>query len=145
MWWEQSTNLCACDEEIVIKSQDKLPTLYWLHKMHKDPIGSRFTAAPSTCILLSQLLTVASKLITKHLKHPYKNYKVVTMLSQGSNKVKVIVTTMLQWINNLVMKYTYDGFMSTTFSQPCDVIVVPWNHYVTTLSCAGVIIILYYK
>ena len=48
----------------------QLPTFYWLPKMHKNPIGSRFIAASSACTTkpLSQLLTSSLKLITKHFK-----------------------------------------------------------------------------
>ena len=42
----------------------QLPSFYWLPKMHKNPIGSRFIAASSarTTKLLSQLLTSSLKL-----------------------------------------------------------------------------------
>ena len=48
----------------------QLPTFYWLPKMHKNPIGSRFIAASSTCTTkpLSQLLTSSLKIITNHFK-----------------------------------------------------------------------------
>ena len=47
----------------------QLPTFYWLPKMHKNPIGSRFIAASSACITkpLSQLPS-SLKLITTHFK-----------------------------------------------------------------------------
>ena len=49
----------------------QLPAFYWLPKMHKNPIGSRFIAASSACTTkpLSQLLTSSLKLITMHFKH----------------------------------------------------------------------------
>ena len=48
----------------------QLPTFYWLPKMHKNPIGSRFIAASSACTTkpLSQLLTSCLKLVTQHFK-----------------------------------------------------------------------------
>ena len=48
----------------------QLPAFYWLPKMHKNPIGSRFIAASSACTTkpLSQLLTSSLKLITIHFK-----------------------------------------------------------------------------
>ena len=48
----------------------QLPGFYWLPKMHKNPIGSRFIAASSACTTkpLSQLLTSSLKLITTHFK-----------------------------------------------------------------------------
>lgn len=48
----------------------QLPAFYWLPKMHKNPIGSRFIAASSACTTkpLSQLLTVCLKAVTNHFK-----------------------------------------------------------------------------
>ena len=48
----------------------QLPKFYWLPKMHKNPIGSRFIATSSVCTTkpLSQLLTSSLKLITKNFK-----------------------------------------------------------------------------
>ena len=67
----------AHDEEIVLEHEDfiarqnveipndmrQLPTLYWLSKMHKNPIGSRFIAVSSNYSTkpLSQLLTCSLK------------------------------------------------------------------------------------
>ena len=47
-----------------------LPSFYWLPKMHKNPIGSRFIAASSACTTkpLSKLLIYSFKLVTKHFK-----------------------------------------------------------------------------
>ena len=49
-----------------------LPSFYWLPKMHKNPIGSRFIAASSACTTkpLSKLLTYmySLKLVAKHFK-----------------------------------------------------------------------------
>ena len=49
-----------------IKILDSMPNFYWLPKMHKNPIGSRFIAASSACTTkpLSQVLTSSLKLIT---------------------------------------------------------------------------------
>lgn len=48
----------------------KLPTFYWLPKMHKTPVGNRFIAASSSCTTkpLSRLLTKCLNLITEHYK-----------------------------------------------------------------------------
>ena len=48
----------------------QLPAFYWLPKMHKNPIGSRFIAASNACTTkpLSKLLTCSLKLVTKHFK-----------------------------------------------------------------------------
>ena len=48
---------------------EQLATFYWLSKMYKHPISSRFIAASNACPTkpLSQLLTLQLKLIiTKH-------------------------------------------------------------------------------
>ena len=41
------------------ENQDKLPTLYWLPKLHKAPYKARFIANSSSCTttILSKLLT----------------------------------------------------------------------------------------
>lgn len=48
----------------------QLPSFYWLPKMHKNPIGSRFIAASSACTTkpLSHFLTSSLNLITNHFK-----------------------------------------------------------------------------
>ena len=47
-----------------------LRSFYWLPKMHKNPIGSRFIAASSACTTkpLSKLLTYSLKLVAEHFK-----------------------------------------------------------------------------
>ena len=42
------------------EKQDRLPTLYWLPKLHKRPYKARFIANSSSCTttVLSKLLTV---------------------------------------------------------------------------------------
>ena len=41
------------------ENQDIVPTLYWLHKLHKNPYKARFIANSSSCTTteLSKLLT----------------------------------------------------------------------------------------
>ena len=48
----------------VKERQDRLPTMYWLPKLHKRPHKARFIANSSSCITteLSKLLTRASLL-----------------------------------------------------------------------------------
>ena len=48
----------------------QLPTFYWLPKMHKTPVGSRFIAASSSCTTkpLSKLLTSCLNQIIQHFK-----------------------------------------------------------------------------
>ena len=44
------------------EKQDRLPTLYWLPKLHKRPYNARFIANSSSC-----LTTVLSKLLASCL------------------------------------------------------------------------------
>ena len=49
----------------------QLPTFYWLPKMHKTPIGSRFIAASGACTTKPRIpitLTSCLKLVTQHFK-----------------------------------------------------------------------------
>ena len=48
----------------------ELPSFCWLPKMHRNPIGSRFTTASSHCTAkpLSRLLTTCLTTITQHYK-----------------------------------------------------------------------------
>ena len=52
----------------VTEGQDKLPTLYWLPKLHKIPYKARFTANWSSCTTteLSKLLTSCLTAIKNH-------------------------------------------------------------------------------
>ena len=53
----------------VTEGQDKLPTLYWLPKLHKSPYKARFIANSSSCTTteLSKLLTSCLTAIKKHV------------------------------------------------------------------------------
>ena len=52
----------------VIEGQDKLPTMYWLPKLHKRPYKARFIANSSSCTTteLSKLLTSCLTAIKSH-------------------------------------------------------------------------------
>ena len=58
------------------EKQDRLPTLYWLPKLHKRPYKARFIANSSSCTT-----TVLSKLLTSYLtavkKHWIRYYDTV--------------------------------------------------------------------
>ena len=47
-----------------------IPLIYWIPKMHKNPIGSRFIAGSKFCSikLLSKNFSKALKLILNHMK-----------------------------------------------------------------------------
>ena len=50
------------------EKQDRLPTLYWLPKLHKRPYKARFIANSSSCTItvLSKLLTLCLTAVKKH-------------------------------------------------------------------------------
>ena len=58
-------NLSVCVNE----GQDKLPTMYWLPKLHKIPYKARFIANSSSCTTteLSKLLTSCLNAIKSHV------------------------------------------------------------------------------
>ena len=58
-------NFCVCVNE----GQDKLPTIYWLPKLHKSPHKARFIANSCSCTTteLSKLLTPCLILIKSHV------------------------------------------------------------------------------
>ena len=53
------------------ENQDKVPTLYWLPKLHKKPYKARFIANSSSCTTteLSKLLTSCLTAVKKHVMH----------------------------------------------------------------------------
>ena len=54
---------------VLLKDQDKLPTLYWLHKLHKRSYRARFLANSSSCTTneISKLLTSCLTAIKKNM------------------------------------------------------------------------------
>ena len=57
------------DHDVVVPADnEKLPSFYWLPKLHKNPYSYRFIAASSACTTkpLSKLLTQCLKLVLKH-------------------------------------------------------------------------------
>ena len=60
------------------ENQDKVPTLYWLPKLHKKPYKARFIANSSSCTTteLSKLLTSCLTAVKKHvIKYCEKVYE----------------------------------------------------------------------
>ena len=53
----------------VKERQDRLPTMYWLHKLHKRPYKTRFIANSSSCTTteLSKLLTSCLTAVKNHV------------------------------------------------------------------------------
>ena len=68
------------------ENQDKVPTLYWLPKLHKNPYKARFIANSSSCIttelskLLTSCLTAAknmlSSIVKRYMRDPVKPFLV---------------------------------------------------------------------
>ena len=60
------------------ENQDKVPTLYWLPKLHKNPYKARFIASSSSCAttelskLLTSCLTAVKKHVIKYLEKVYE-------------------------------------------------------------------------
>ena len=66
------------------ENHDKVPTLYWLPKLHKNPYKARFIPNSSSCTTteLSKLLTscltavkdMLSRIVKRFMKDPVKTY-----------------------------------------------------------------------
>ena len=60
------------------ENQDKVPTLYWLPKLHKTPYKARFIANSSSCTttelskLLTSCLTAVKKQVIKYFEKVYE-------------------------------------------------------------------------
>ena len=67
--WRAISRLITAKFAVSIKEkQDRLPTLYWLPKLHKRPYKARFIANSSSCTttVLSKLLTSCLTAVKKH-------------------------------------------------------------------------------
>ena len=84
----------------VEKDHNKLPTLYWLPKLHQRPYKSRFTAYSSAytptelSILLTSFLTANKKLVIKYCTTVYerngkKLFWSIKTSGETLNKLKV--------------------------------------------------------
>ena len=64
---------------VVTEKQSKLPSMYWLPKLHKSPYKARFIANSSTCtttnisILLTSCLTAVKEHIVRYCNKTYEN------------------------------------------------------------------------
>ena len=59
------------------ENQDKVPTLYWLPKLHKKPYKARFIANSSSKLLTSCLTAVKnmlSNIVKRYMRDPVKTY-----------------------------------------------------------------------
>ena len=77
----------------VKENQDRVPTLYWLPKLHKKPYKARFIANSSSCKttklskLLTPCLTAIKKHVIKYCEKVYERYMVKTYF--GLLKIQV--------------------------------------------------------
>ena len=73
-------------------SQGRLPTMYWLPKLHKGPYKARFIANSSSCTTteLSELLTSCLTAVTNHI---IKYCEKLSGLSKGKVHLILPVTT----------------------------------------------------
>ena len=72
-WHLYNNDIIAFSESKNIKVKEEmkeLPLIYWIPKMHKNPIGSRFIAGSRICSIksLSKVFSKALKLILNHMK-----------------------------------------------------------------------------
>ena len=62
------------------ENQDKVPTLYWLPKLHKKPYKARFIANFSSCTtaelskMLTSCLTAVKNIVKRYMRDPVKTY-----------------------------------------------------------------------
>ena len=65
----EKTSIITMITVCVNEGQDKLPTMYWLPKLHKRPYKARFIANSSSCTTteLSKLLTSCLTAIKSHV------------------------------------------------------------------------------
>ena len=64
------TSFSASKNIRVTDDMKEIPLIYWIPKMHKNPVGSRFIAGSKICSIkpLSQYFSKALKLILHHMK-----------------------------------------------------------------------------
>ena len=114
---EEHIDYMAANNIRVLSDMAQLPQLYWLPKMHKQPIGSRFIAASNSCTTkpLSKLLTTCLQLILQH----YKEYNKGIIRNTGANSFWIIdnstqVLYMLNKLNNTTFATHFDSFDFST-------------------------------
>ena len=58
----------------ISEKQKSLPSMYWIPKMHKNPVGARFIVASKTCStkLLTEIISNVFKMIYKHVENFHK-------------------------------------------------------------------------
>ena len=91
------------------ENQDKLPTLYWLPKLHKRPYKARFIANSSSCTttILSKLLTSCLTAVKKH----WIRYYDTVYASDGINYFWSIKNS-----NDVINKFKSKNFKASKLS-----------------------------
>ena len=90
---------CMYADHLYLKIPDKhktLPIMYWMPKMHKDPIGKRFIIASKTCSnkILSSTISKVFKLIYNQIQHFHegekflKNYNLFWVLNNSEPVIR---------------------------------------------------------
>ena len=104
--------------QIPIKPEmEKLPSFYWLLKLHKTPYGNRFIAASNKCTT-KPLSTVLTTCLTTVILH-YKEYCEGIYRNTGVNCFWIInnsqqVLQTIQAINDTSRAYHFDSFDFST-------------------------------
>ena len=94
----------------ITESQEKLPTFYWLPKLHKPPYKARFIANSSSCTTTS-LSKVLTSCLTAIKNHWIKYYYEKTYEREGINYFWSIKNS-TEILNKLKTK----GFQASTIS-----------------------------
>ena len=82
----------------VVERQDRLPTMYWLPKLHKRPYKARFIANSSSCTTteLSKLLTSCVIAVKNHvIRYCEKVYE------RSGKKIFLSIKILVRYLINL--------------------------------------------
>ena len=122
-----SEHVTKCEQlrtEVDIK-QRKLPTMYWIPKLHKKPYKARFIANSTSCtttklsVLLTSCLTKIKEHVTRYCEKTYQNSGINLFWSiKNSNEV----LSKLQNRNYLACTISTYDFSTLYTSLPHDLI-----------------------
>ena len=80
---EENKKMCEKFGLNISEKQKSLPSMYWIPKMHKNPVGARFIVASKTCSTkpLTEVISNVFKMLYKHVEgfnnksHFYSSFK----------------------------------------------------------------------
>ena len=80
---EENIKMCEKFGLNISEKQKSLPSMYWIPKMHKNPVGARFIVASKTCSTkpLTEVISNVFKMLYKHVEgfnnksHFYSSFK----------------------------------------------------------------------